>query len=194
MVAARELHPALLLFKQVLSCVSYAAFRKNGERQSRFERARDPVLPDEMVVLLGNAPGSSAYQADALLLSYRTSQSGGMRRACSPSSVKAPSVFKTAPARLSGSHPGKIWRNAEDLHPIQLRFGRIGFQPIPVRLSGSRSMMAGRGGNAPQACLQAQTVFETVPARLSGSRPLVVFWILEARCWMLVLLEIGRYW
>lgn len=64
-----------------------------------------------------------------------------MRRACSPSPDRAPSAFKTAPARLSGSHPiGKIWRNAEDLHPIRNDPGRVGFQPNPARLSGSRSI------------------------------------------------------
>jgi hypothetical protein len=51
MVVARELHPSLVRFRDALSCVSYTTNK-------------------EVVAPPGNAPGSSAYQAAALLLSY----------------------------------------------------------------------------------------------------------------------------
>ncbi len=102
----------------------------------------------ELVVLDGNAPSSSGYQPDALLLSYRTVaaplqfcgdrrqnrgvkdnrtrhstplriQSGGSRRSCSPHHA-VQSVFKTVPARLSGSASKMV--PAEGLSPSSPTF------------------------------------------------------------------------
>ena len=79
LAADRESHPALALFRRVLSCVSYTAI---------------------MVLPAGNAPASSAYQAGALLLSYGSNGKDGGRdrtRTCTP--VEGLTVFKTAAGR-----------------------------------------------------------------------------------------------
>ena len=56
-----------------------------------------PQLLGEMVVPRGNAPRSSAYQADALLLSYRTMAEGV---GSAPTSVVTDPVFETGAASL----------------------------------------------------------------------------------------------
>src|SRR5205085_9261694 len=57
-------HQRLLLFREVLICLSYSGMN--------------------MVVPAGNAPASSGYQPDALLLSYETVVNCASRRAGSP--------------------------------------------------------------------------------------------------------------
>src|SRR6266478_4843926 len=57
-------HQRLLLFREALICLSYSGMN--------------------MVVPAGNAPASSGYQPDALLLSYETVVNCASRRAGSP--------------------------------------------------------------------------------------------------------------
>jgi hypothetical protein len=54
-------HQRLLGFNEALICLSYSGLLAHGD-----------FLCAEMVVRRGNAPRSLAYQASALLLSYRT--------------------------------------------------------------------------------------------------------------------------
>lgn len=79
MAAGRELHSTLRLFRPTLSCVSYPAIKLVAT--TRLARAYSWIQTRRLdyfilIALLklvpapGTAPGSSAYRADTLLLSY----------------------------------------------------------------------------------------------------------------------------
>ena len=75
------LRQRLLVFSEALICLSYSGVLAHGEHCPAKPKSKAGLpsrsLGERLVVRRGNAPRSLAYQASALLLSYRTVRADG---------------------------------------------------------------------------------------------------------------------